>query len=545
MAQQIQLRNDSTAAWEAENPVLAQAEIGVNTTTGQFKIGDGESTWTELDYYAGNSEDLTLPMSIKDTNGNDLIVFEKGGTGVARIHAVQDDLALRSANDIILYPGDDGPGYVYINWGDAQMTPDSDNRVATFGDLDENHGDITFDGVKIVGGGIASGDGSNNGTIELVPDSDLYANDQYLIIDPTSPNHIHIRAGGTQDESNADLILGGERNNVYIEDDARQVTISTRATRIQNTYQNVNQENSASLVVAMPVNIPEGSTVGVGETDYLVTGVTTDSPDTGFATITATGATFVSGTSYTFTYDPETDNGWQFTSDASIHFPYGPSNARTGQGDVLRFARSFDQSIITGAPATIANPTANRIVVAGQDGAAGNGYDGEGGDIYLWAGRGGGTTGGGGDIKIDGGNGADGGQGGYVKIRGGFSENADGGRVDINAGGSYTQDGGDVNINAGYSANGEGTSGGDINISAGYSSSSWAGGHVNISTSASGKITLVGDGGEFLNDSSNADNQIATVGNVAAVTSGGATGSFTSSDGKTITVTNGIITGIA
>jgi hypothetical protein len=32
MAQQIQLRNDTTAGWEYANPVLAQAEVGVDTT---------------------------------------------------------------------------------------------------------------------------------------------------------------------------------------------------------------------------------------------------------------------------------------------------------------------------------------------------------------------------------------------------------------------------------------------------------------------------------------------------------------------------------
>jgi len=231
---------------------------------------------------------------------------------------------------------------------------------------------------------------------------------------------------------------------------------------------------------------------------------------------------------------------WQFDMDGGIHFPYGPSNARTGSGDVLRFALSSDQSIITGVAPTVTNPTAQRLVIAGQDGVDGDGYDGEGGDVYLWAGRGGGTTGGGGDIKIDGGNGAAGGQGGYVKIRGGYSDNADGGFVEINAGNSYTLNGGDVNIAAGSTFNGEGTAGGNVNINAGYSSSSWAGGSINLTTTASGKITLFGDGGEFINDSSNPGNQIATVSQLPT----GATGSFVSSDNKTITVTNGIIVSI-
>jgi hypothetical protein len=58
----------------------------------------------------------------------------------------------------------------------------------------------------------SSGDGEGYSTIELRPDTNLSANDQYLIIDPTQPQHIHIRAGGTQDDSNADLFLGGENS---------------------------------------------------------------------------------------------------------------------------------------------------------------------------------------------------------------------------------------------------------------------------------------------------------------------------------------------
>lgn len=167
--------------------------------------------------------DLTVPVNFIDGNSDNLFTFEKTGTGTARIATPQDDLSLRSARDITLYPGSDGPGNVYIGWGDAQMTPNSSNRVATIGDL----GDITFNGVKVVGAGTASGDGNGYGTIELVPDTNRYSFDQYLVIDPTQPNHIHIRAGGTQDASNAELILGAEQSNVKVTDYNHQVAINT------------------------------------------------------------------------------------------------------------------------------------------------------------------------------------------------------------------------------------------------------------------------------------------------------------------------------
>jgi hypothetical protein len=97
----------------------------------------------------------------------------------------------------------------------AQLAFDAANNA---GGGSADTGDITFDGVKIIGAGTASGDGAGYSTIELVPDNNLYENDQYLVIDPTQPNHIHIRAGGTQDESGAELFLGGERNHVRVLD---------------------------------------------------------------------------------------------------------------------------------------------------------------------------------------------------------------------------------------------------------------------------------------------------------------------------------------
>jgi hypothetical protein len=54
MAVQIQLRNDTAANWTAANPVLAQGEMGLETDTRLFKIGDGVKTWSQLSYGALN-----------------------------------------------------------------------------------------------------------------------------------------------------------------------------------------------------------------------------------------------------------------------------------------------------------------------------------------------------------------------------------------------------------------------------------------------------------------------------------------------------------
>jgi hypothetical protein len=66
--------------------------------------------------------------------------------------------------------------------------------------------------------GNTSGDGAGYNTMRLVPDlQGLEVADQYIILDPTSPGHIHIRAGGTQDNSQAILYFGGENSHVKID----------------------------------------------------------------------------------------------------------------------------------------------------------------------------------------------------------------------------------------------------------------------------------------------------------------------------------------
>lgn len=50
MAVQIQFRRDTAAAWTAANPVLAAGELGLETDTTYYKIGDGTTAWTSLAY---------------------------------------------------------------------------------------------------------------------------------------------------------------------------------------------------------------------------------------------------------------------------------------------------------------------------------------------------------------------------------------------------------------------------------------------------------------------------------------------------------------
>jgi hypothetical protein len=222
------------------------------------------------------------------------------------------------------------------------------NQIATLNDIPSlNTGDITFDGSRIIGAGTGSGDGSGNGTIELVPDGDLLTNsyheNQYLVIDPTAPNHIHIRAGGTQDASTADLFIGGERNNLQVSDGGRTVGITVRPQTLSNNYPNVNQASSGEFMTTTAENpkIEVGFTVYVGNDQFIVDSVNYDYPYTGLMTVTAPGASFQTGQQYTFVGDESQNYTWVFR-DKELRLPSGsPRIVNTGvPGDITLSAYS-------------------------------------------------------------------------------------------------------------------------------------------------------------------------------------------------------------
>ena len=47
----FKLRNGTADEWTAANPTLLQGEIGVETDTRRYKIGDGATAWAGLSYY--------------------------------------------------------------------------------------------------------------------------------------------------------------------------------------------------------------------------------------------------------------------------------------------------------------------------------------------------------------------------------------------------------------------------------------------------------------------------------------------------------------
>jgi DNA-binding ferritin-like protein len=70
MAIRMQQRRGTAEQWDLANPILAAGEIGFETDTNQFKLGDGVNRWEDLAYFVnadglGGSLDDYIPLEEK------------------------------------------------------------------------------------------------------------------------------------------------------------------------------------------------------------------------------------------------------------------------------------------------------------------------------------------------------------------------------------------------------------------------------------------------------------------------------------------------
>jgi archaellum component FlaC len=81
MATRMQQRRGTAAQWDSADPILEAGEIGFESDTNKFKMGDGVNQWSDLDYFINESAISTdIEGAISDT--------EKGANnGVATLDA--------------------------------------------------------------------------------------------------------------------------------------------------------------------------------------------------------------------------------------------------------------------------------------------------------------------------------------------------------------------------------------------------------------------------------------------------------------------------
>jgi hypothetical protein len=481
-----------------------------------------------------------------------------------------------------------GPTYTWLFGNDGVLTlPNAD--ASGFGNIyfEENSSTITFglddnatpylysfstSGITLPKGGIVSEGVSPSGlgnTIALTPSGGSDA-DQQLLIYPTGNvvvdgNHLHLTTGNLL---NTELYLGNDDFYVKLANTGN-IIVNTAGNTAQWTFgadgRLVNLDgltltaggqfnictiltggsgyNTGSALKATTGGSGTGMTVGIGYglSNQLANADVVD-PGTGYVdgdVITVSGGT--DGTFVITRYNDQAnqannnfvESNWTLDAAGGTVFPNlttqrGDTNGGTITGQTLLFGDNTQEAIISTPNGNVDYISSQRLVIN-----PGQGYgSGEGGDIYLWAGRGGADSGSGGDVKIRGGFAPADGPGGYIRIEGGNSQaNGAPGFIEITGGEGGNTAGGYVNVTGGQGT----TIGGDVKIYGGYGTAT--GGNVNIWGGASGNgqinegyVNIQTGGKTWIFDTAG---NLAAPGNISAV--GNVTGAYVKGNGSELT----------
>ena len=129
MTARLQNRRDTAANWTTNNPTLAQGEIGYETDTTKFKIGDGATAWNSLAYaYAAGATGptgSTGPVGATGPTGATGVAGPTGPTGPTGATGPTGSTGATGAT------GPTGPGLL------VGFSPQTGNYTLAIGDLNE------------------------------------------------------------------------------------------------------------------------------------------------------------------------------------------------------------------------------------------------------------------------------------------------------------------------------------------------------------------------------------------------------------------------
>jgi hypothetical protein len=140
-----QQRRDTAANWTTANPTLLNGELGYETDTGKWKIGDGSTAWTALGYTPWSQ--LSYPIVNADVSATAEIAVSKLANGTANQVLVTDGTDVSWSDDLTI------AGNLTVNGttttvNSTTLTVDDKNielgSVATPTDSTANGGGITL-----------------------------------------------------------------------------------------------------------------------------------------------------------------------------------------------------------------------------------------------------------------------------------------------------------------------------------------------------------------------------------------------------------------
>ena len=129
MTARLQNRRDTAANWTANNPTLAAGELGLETDTTKYKIGDGTTAWNSLAYaYAAGATGATGPTGPIGATGPTGLTGLTGPTGPVGATGPVGPTGPTGPSGAT---GPTGPGLL------VGFSPQSGNYTLVVGDLNE------------------------------------------------------------------------------------------------------------------------------------------------------------------------------------------------------------------------------------------------------------------------------------------------------------------------------------------------------------------------------------------------------------------------
>jgi hypothetical protein len=278
MATRMQQRRGTAAQWTSANPVLAAGEIGFETDTGKFKIGDGTNTWSNLDYFLtldelGGSLDDFIPLTQKAAANGVATLDGTGNIPVNQLGNIIDGSpeALNTLNELAAAINDDAAFFTTIT-GNIQTQGDD---IAALSDSVASH-DSRLDDAETAlgtnGGNITTLQGAVTDLETAVGDLE---GEVSTLSDTVGENYTTLDGNLTTHNSDTTDVHG-------IADTAALATKTGTETLTNKTISAADNNVTVNLsdvidvtASASELNILDGATLSTTELNY-VDGVTSD-----------------------------------------------------------------------------------------------------------------------------------------------------------------------------------------------------------------------------------------------------------------------------
>jgi hypothetical protein len=265
MATRMQQRRGTAAQWTAANPILAAGEIGFETDTNKFKMGNGSSTWSALQYFANAAELAAIIDGAPDLLNtlNELAA------------SIGDDPTFFTsvANNLSAHASDTTSVHGIANTALLATQQNVDDKIATATTIIDN----------TIGTSVTAHIEATTG-IHGIDDTEQLATKDYADGAVSDHNAVYLNVHGIADTTalalTSDLSShASDTSNVHGIEDTQALATKTYADNAVSTHNSDSTDvhgisNTANLVYTADLNDHTGSTLnvhGIADTSDLVT----------------------------------------------------------------------------------------------------------------------------------------------------------------------------------------------------------------------------------------------------------------------------------